>query len=84
MSNHEYIYQSWVNHIDNQSEKNAVIRALLNCTPANELLSIVNKGLTNLANATVAYKTKYAVKSPSLSLQDFVNEENDFCRKFDI
>lgn len=84
MSNAEYIYQSWVNHIDNQAEKKAVILALLNCTPANELLSIVNDGATNLRNATVAYKTKYAVKNPVLTLQDFVNEENEICRRLDI
>lgn len=84
MSNHEYIYQSWVNHIYNQEEKKAVIRALLDCTPANELLSIINKGATNLRNATIAYKTKYAVKNPVLTLQDFVNEENEICRRLDI
>jgi hypothetical protein len=84
MSNHQYIYESWVNHIDNQAEKKAVILALLDCTPACELQSIVNKGATNLRNATIAYKTKFAIKNPVLTLQDFVQEEVDICRRLDI
>jgi hypothetical protein len=84
MSNNQYIYQSWVKHISNEAEKKAVILALLDCTPACELQSIVNKGSTNLRNATIAYKTKFAVKNSVLTLQDFVQEEIEICQRFDI
>jgi hypothetical protein len=84
LSNHDHIYASWVSHIGNTSEKNAVVRALLDCFPASELVSIVNKGLTTLEVANIAYKKKYKVSTPFMGVEVYAQDEANFCKQHDI
>lgn len=84
MQIHHPVIASWVRHVADDQEKDAIIKALLDCTPACALQSAISSDLISHDNAIKAYRAKYNIKNMSLTIDDFAQEENDFCRKMDI
>lgn len=83
MHNHP-TYLSWVSHVEDQAEAQAIINALLSCFVASSLASLIAEGSTTHENAIVAYRKKFSVKNKALTISDFVREESEFCQRFDI
>lgn len=86
MTNHQATYDSWVSHISNPAEAKAVRLALLDCTPASALISLIHSGLTNLDNASNAFRSKYSIERGAgwLGLKAEASWEQDYCKQLDI
>lgn len=78
------IYASWVSHVNDTTEKDLIIKALLDCAPACSLQSAINSKLISPENAIKAYRTKYGIKNKIFSIDDFAQDEVNFSRKMDI
>lgn len=83
MHNHP-VHLSWVSHVEDQVEAQAIINALLHCFVASSLASLISEGITTHENAIVAYRKKYNIKNKSFTISDFVREESAICQRFDI
>jgi hypothetical protein len=83
---HQALYDSWVSHIDNPAERKAVSRALLDCTPASALISLINSGLSSLDNAGNAFRKKFKITKGAgwLGLEAEASWEQDYCKQLDI
>ena len=76
----------YVAHIEDDATALRVAGALVDCTPANALLSLVNSKLATLDQVQTAFRTKYSIKAGScwLGLQAEAQAENDYCKHHDI
>lgn len=85
-SRHQALYDSWVSHISNPAERKAVSSALLDCTPASALISLINSGLSTLEHASKAFKNKFEISSGAgwLGLEAEASWEQDYCKQLDI
>ena len=81
---HHPVYLSWVSHVADQAEAQAIITALLDCFTASSLASLISEGITTHENAIVAYRKKYSIKNKTFTISDFVREESAICQRFDI
>lgn len=85
-SSHQTVYDSWVSHISDANEKKSVLSALLDCTPASALISLVHSDITNIDNATQAFRNKYSIRVGHgwLGLQAEAQSEEQYCKSMDI
>lgn len=84
MNNNDLVMLSWVSHIQDENEKQAIIKGLLSCFVASSLASLISEGITTHENAIVAYRKKFNITNRALTISDFVREESEFCTRFDI
>lgn len=78
------VYQSWIKHVNDKSQQESILMALLSPFPASELLSAINDGFIDSESAIQAYRTKYGIKNMALTINDFASEESSNCARFDI
>jgi len=76
----------YVAHIEDDETALRVARALVDCTPANACLSLVNSNLATFEQVSDAYRNKYSIKAGAgwLGLRAEAQSEDDYCKHHDI
>lgn len=76
----------FVVHIEDDETALRVAHALVDCTPANACLSLVNSDLATLEQVSIAFRNKYSIKAGAgwLGLRAEAESENDYCKRHDI